>query len=77
MKKFFFAASLFCFTGAGAQELYVFTEPASNMPAHSMSAKLTGSFMPEQDWHTRPMQRYTPEIMFGLSKKWMLHVGTT
>src|SRR5687767_797962 len=77
MKKILIATGLFISIQAGSQELYVFTEPASNMPAHSMSAKLTGSFMPEQDWHSRPMQRYTPEIMFGLSKKWMLHVGTT
>ena len=59
------------------QELYVFTEPASNMPAKSISTKLTGEFMPPQPWHEQNMQRIMPEIMFGVSKKWMLHVGTT
>jgi len=59
------------------QELYVFTEPASNMPAKSISTKLTGEFMPPQPWHDQNMQRIMPEVMFGVSKKWMLHVGTT
>ncbi len=28
-----------------AQELFVFTEPASTMPAHSLSARLTSQFI--------------------------------
>ena len=55
----------------------MFTEPASNMPAKSVSAKLTGEFMQPQPWHDQAMQRIMPEIMFGISKKWMLHAGTT
>jgi hypothetical protein len=62
---------------AKAQELFVFTEPASNMPARAVSAKLSGMFMGPQPWHDRPMQRYMPEVMLGLSKKWMLHTGFT
>jgi hypothetical protein len=77
MKKVCFIIScLFVFT-AKSQELYVFTEPASNMPAKSISAKLSGMFMGPQVWNDRPMQRYMPEVMFGISKKWMMHVGTT
>jgi len=60
-----------------AQELYVFSEPASNMPAHSVSGKLYGSFMGPQSWHTQDMQRYTAEAMFGINKKLMVHTGTT
>lgn len=58
------------------QELYVFTEPASNMPAHSISGKITGKFakLPHSDIY---MQRYTPEVMFGLNKKWMIHFAST
>ena len=33
--------------------------------------------MVPQAWHNRPMQRYMPEVMFGLSKKWMLRAGAT
>jgi hypothetical protein len=60
---------------AKGQELYVFTEPASNMPTNSISTKLTAEYMAAQPWHNRPMQRYMPEVMFGLSKKWMAHIG--
>ncbi|MBC7949230.1 MAG: hypothetical protein H7Y42_15195 [Chitinophagaceae bacterium] len=71
--------TLFFFTQTcvRAQELYVYTEPASNMPANSISAKLTGMFMGRQPWHDRPMQRYMPEVMLGLNKNLMLHVGGT
>ena len=60
--------------GVTAQELYVFTEPASNMPAHSISTKLTTRFT-DQNRVGRTFQRYSPEVMFGLSRKWMLHIG--
>ncbi|RYY98406.1 MAG: hypothetical protein EOO11_08125, partial [Chitinophagaceae bacterium] len=57
---------------AAAQELYPYTEPASNMPARSVSAKLTAMYM--NSVHGGPLrQRYTPEVMLGLNKKWMVH----
>ncbi len=56
------------------QELYVFSEPASNMPARSVSFKLTGRY-PDSKLNDYFKQRYVPEVMFGLSKKWMLHVS--
>ncbi|MBO9572176.1 MAG: hypothetical protein J7497_08210 [Chitinophagaceae bacterium] len=55
-----------------SQELYVFSEPASNMPAGSISAKATGRFVKSNE-SGKLMQRYTPEIMLGLNKNWMLH----
>lgn len=59
-----------------SQELFVFSEPASNMPAKSLSVKGSARFV--RDLHKdRHMQRYTPEIMFGLSKNWMLHGAVT
>ena len=60
-----------------AQELYVYSEPASNMPAHSISTKLSANFVGPQSWKNRSMQRYTPEIMFGISKKIMVHTAAT
>ncbi|MCW3117315.1 MAG: hypothetical protein JWM28_1397 [Chitinophagaceae bacterium] len=60
------------------QELYVYTEPASNMPAHSISARLTGNFIAkDQSADNRFMQRYSPEIMLGINKKWMIHAGAS
>lgn len=59
-----------------SQELYVFTEPASNMPSKSLSIKLTGK-LAERREPGKLLQRYTPEIMFGLNKKGMLHLAPT
>src|SRR4030095_2324549 len=59
-----------------SQELFPFTEPASNMPAKSMSLKM--SAMLGKGVHGNGLeQRYSPEVMFGISKKWMLHAGLT
>jgi hypothetical protein len=60
-----------------AQELYVFTEPASNMPAHSISAKLTGHFVTSDNIYGRFSQRYMPEVMLGINKKLMVHLSST
>lgn len=58
-----------------AQELYVFTEPASNMPANTFSPRLRVITAAREN---RPVfQRYIPEIMFGISKKLLVHAATT
>lgn len=59
-----------------AQELFPYTEPASNMPSHSLSAKLSSMFEKENG-SQKIAQRYSPEVMLGLSKKWMVHAGFT
>ncbi len=61
------------FSIAQSQELYVFSEPASNMPSGSISLKGTGKFVKSSMSDDRIMQRYSPEIMIGLNKKWMVH----
>jgi len=61
---------------AGAQELYVFSEPASNMPAHSLAAKFTYR-VPVSRVNNVFRQRYTPEVMFGLNRNWMLHISSS
>ena len=59
-----------------AQELYPYSEPASNMPAKSISTKLTAMYGKVN--HTgRLSQRYMPELMFGFDKKWMVHASAT
>jgi hypothetical protein len=67
----------FLFNRGNAQELYVFTEPASNMPAHSISAKLTDHFVIKDKIYGRFSQRYMTQVMFGFSKKFMFHIGAT
>ena len=59
------------------QELYVFTEPASNMPAKSVSAKYSGKFLNTTMHESGIEQRHTAEIMFGINKNWMVHGATT
>ena len=53
----------------------MYKEPASNMPAHSISTRVTSIF--GKDIHKKYVQRYTPEVMFGFSKKLMMHAGIT
>lgn len=59
-----------------AQELYVFSDPASNVPAKSISAKWSTKVL--KSLHTdRVEQRHMPEIMLGLSKEWMVKASGT
>jgi len=75
MKIFLASIILFISLFASSQELYVFTEPASNMPAGSMSVKLAGQFIPDNKSLDRSAQRFMPEIMLGMNKNLMFHVG--
>ncbi len=60
-----------------AQELYVYTEPASNMPAKSVSTKLTSHFVGSDNIYGQSSLRLMPEVMIGISKKLMVHASTT
>ena len=77
MKQIIILFMFFCSYIAKGQELFVYSEPASNMPARSLSAKFTANYITPQNPDNRFMQRYTPELMFGINKNWMLHVGGT
>jgi hypothetical protein len=59
-----------------AQELFVFSEPASNMPSNSISAKV-GFRSPVSQYNNYFKQRYMPEIMFGINKNLMIHASST
>lgn len=52
-----------------AQELYVSSEPASNMPKNSIGLRLTSEIMPGSDLGLRVV----PEVMAGISKGLMGH----
>ncbi len=60
---------------AFAQELYIYTEPASNIPAKALSAKLTATYAEKMD--NNIAQRYTSAIYLGLSKNIMLKAAAT
>ena len=55
-----------------AQELFTYTEPASNMAAKSIGLRLTGTLM--YDSYEKSNSLHTmPEFMVGLSRKIMIH----
>jgi hypothetical protein len=65
---------IFCMisTAANAQELFVFTEPASNMPTNTLGFRVMNAFMREPgatlNYHLMP------ELMWGLNKNTMVHL---
>ena len=72
MKKLTTILILFVHSQIQAQELFVFTEPASNMAAGSMGLRLNNYFM--KDTHTEKYNYHLlPEVMFGVSKNIMVH----
>jgi hypothetical protein len=62
---------------AHAQELYVYTEPASNMPARSLGLRFSGYYNTDRLRSDKLTQRYVPELMWGVNKNLMLHAGTS
>jgi len=72
MRNFLLVSFVFIAASVNSQELYPYTEPASNMPAKSMALKL-GTMYGKGPHSNRVLQRYTPEVMFGISKKLMVH----
>ena len=73
MKKIVWLLLFFSFE-MKAQELFVFTEPASNMPTGSVGVRLGESLMKQKinsgyDFHLMP------EIMWGINKNLMVHAA--
>ncbi len=58
-----------------AQELYVFTEPASNMAAKSIGIRLLYKQFKMTHDNKFSSYRFEPEIMFGVNKNLMVHVN--
>jgi hypothetical protein len=55
-----------------AQELFVYTEPASNMATKSIGIRVANNFMRIRSTD-QYQYRLVPEVMVGVSKKLMLH----
>jgi len=71
MKIPFFFLLLVC-SATQAQELFVATEPASNMPTGSIGLRLGNYWMKERN-SSRFDYHLIPEIMWGANKNLMLH----
>ena len=69
-KIFWFVLAVVCTTNTlTAQELYVFTEPASNMPSKSIGVRVTNEGMFNPEFRSRTMA----EVMVGIDKNLMVH----
>ena len=55
-----------------SQELFVFTEPASNMPTNSLGVRASNWLMFEQPGNSISYH-FIPELMLGVNKNLMLH----
>jgi len=72
MQRLILLLVVFSCKAATAQELFVFTEPASNMAAKSFGFRLNNYLMKETD--TKGTNYHLiPEIMWGVSKRVMVH----
>jgi hypothetical protein len=72
MKSFLFTALLLVAFTARSQELFVFTEPASNMAAKSIGLRLNNYLMGVSN-SSRLEYHLIPEVMLGVSKNMMVH----
>lgn len=68
--------SLTCCQMINAQELYIFTEPASNLPSKSINTKWTTKWQ-NDEMNDRTGFRHSQDIGLGLHKNWMVIVGNT
>jgi hypothetical protein len=75
MKKTFVILLVAFIQHSIAQELFVFTEPASNMPAGSIGIRVGQSLLIEQI-KTGYNYHIMPEIMWGVNKDLMVHFAT-
>jgi hypothetical protein len=66
----FFSAFVIIAAVTNAQELYVFSNPASNIPAKAIVAKASAKSMISYHNNEREF-RFSPEVQVGLSKKLM------
>lgn len=69
---FFLFVTLLIHCQTKGQELFVMTEPASNMPAGSIGFRTMNSFMFNKSNNLN--YHLMPEIMWGINQKWMVHL---
>jgi hypothetical protein len=75
MKNYFLIVFILIHHVVFGQELYVFTEPASNMATGSIGVRLNSKIFKMSHDGKYDGYRIEPEIMFGVSRKVMLHVA--
>lgn len=66
------------YVSASAQELYIFTDPASNIPAKALSLRANNMLMPmamEDAISEKASFRFSLDAAYGINKNWMLKVA--
>jgi hypothetical protein len=63
------------FLSARSQELFTYTEPASNMPSKSIALRVNNRYFYHPSGSHKQLQ-LAPELMVGFSKKLMMHAET-
>jgi len=74
MRRLILVIFIFGFQSVAAQELFVFTEPASNMAAKSIGFRAT-NYLVDDDYSSNTVYMLMPEVMWGVSKKLMIHAN--
>ena len=74
MRKFLIVFTLFLIQGVSAQELFVVTDPASNVPAGSLGIRLGQSIFKEQ-MQSRYNYHIMPEVTLGINKNLMVRTS--
>jgi hypothetical protein len=77
MFRYVFSLLIFCVGSLRSQELYVFTDPASNIPARSLNVKLKTHGVGDDKRFGRFTYRVMPQITAGLSKKMQVRLSAT
>lgn len=75
MKKILLLIYILSVQLVNAQELYVFTEPASNMAAKSLGLRLNTKVFKMTHDNKFSSYRLDPQIMIGISKNLMVHLN--
>jgi hypothetical protein len=74
MRKFLIVIMFLFIQGVSAQELFVVTDPASNVPANSLSVRVSQSLF-EQQFEKGFNYHLMPEVTYGLSKNLMIRAS--
>lgn len=74
MRKFLVVVALFLIQGISAQELFVVTDPASNVPAGSLGIRLGQSIFKEQ-MQSGYNYHIMPEVTLGINKNLMVRTS--
>lgn len=77
MRKTFLIIALHISYQLASQELFVYSEPASNIPAKSINLKLADHYFSYDKVFGRQAYRVLPEVQIGVYKKLSLYLGIT